>query len=70
MLPEITEVERFTYRPGDRFIIHIEANISHEIAWGIAEMFRGQMNLPDDVPVVVLGKGARVEIVSESDADV
>jgi len=64
-LPPITEVERFEYKPGDRFIVHIDADwLNEEMAHDIARRFRVVMQLPEDTAVVILGRDSWVEIIA------
>lgn len=63
-LPGITEVQRFTYRPGDRFIVRVPEAWDQAEADAIAGHFRSVMKLPDDVPVCVVDDVVDIEIVS------
>lgn len=61
----ITEVQRYTYKPGDRFIVRVAGEVfSREQAEEIAGHFRSVMKLPEDVPVVVIDECVDVEVVS------
>lgn len=55
-LPEITEVQRFRYAPGDRFILKASAGTRIDMAdaGAIARRFRAAAGLPDGAPVVIL----------------
>lgn len=53
-LPEVTEVQRFRYQPGDRFIVKVPWDVGPREAEEIRQRFRAVAQLPDDTPVVIL----------------
>jgi hypothetical protein len=61
-LPEITEVQRLTLKPGDRLIVRSPDLMSHEMAALVAGRVRRVLRLPDDVPVLVLPEGMSLEV--------
>ena len=63
----VTEVQRFTYKPGDRFVLHVEHQVCLEEVREIISRFRQAAQLPDDVPVIVFSSGIRLEIVEDSE---
>jgi hypothetical protein len=62
-LPEITEVQRLTVKPGDRLIIRTDAKLSAQTAEYLLERVRHRLDLPDGVRVVVLDSGMSMEVV-------
>ena len=68
--PAVTEVERFMYKNGDRFIIHIDDDYTtFEQARQIVKEFHAKMNLPDDVPVIIVNKNWTVAIASDDEPE-
>lgn len=67
-LPEVTEITRWEYRPGDRLIAHTdEPLMSREQALEIAGEIRRRLRLPAHAPVIIAGKGWTFEVLSEVD---
>ena len=64
MLPEITEVQRLTLRPGDILAVRTDAALSPADAESIREWLRER--LPDDVQVLVLDRGAHLEVIESA----
>jgi hypothetical protein len=62
-LPEITEVQRLTLKPGDRLLIRTDEKIRADTAAYLLERVRHRLDLPDDVHVVVLDSGMSMEVV-------
>ena len=62
-LPEITEVQRLTLKPGDRLVIRSDEVLSAETAARLTEIARARLGLDADVPVFVLGQGMILEVV-------
>ena len=62
-LPEITEVQRLTVKPGDRLIIRTDAKLRADTAAHLLEVVRARLGLPDDVRVVILDSGMSAEVV-------
>jgi hypothetical protein len=62
-LPEITEVQRLTVKPGDRLIIRTDEKLRADTAAYLLDRVRHGLDLPDDVHVVVLDSGMSVEVV-------
>lgn len=63
-IPEITEVQRMRLEPGDKLIVRIEARVDMATADVIKKHIRGVLGLAEDFPVLVLDRGANVEVVS------
>jgi len=63
MLPEITEVQRLTVKPGDRLVLRTDAKLAADTAAYLLERVRHRLDLPDDVRVVILDSGMSVEVV-------
>lgn len=63
-IPEVTEVERFRYAPGDRFVLHCDGYLTYGSAREVVTHFRGALNLPDDAPVAILDQDWTLVIVS------
>lgn len=61
-LPEVTEVQRLTVKPGDRLILRTDAKLSAAVAAALLEQVRARLGLPDDVRVVILDCGMSVEV--------
>jgi hypothetical protein len=62
-LPEITEVQRLTVKPGDRLIIRTDAELRADTAAYLLDVVRARLALPDDVRVVILDSGMSIEVV-------
>ncbi len=64
-IPEPTEVQRYAYKPGDRIIAYFPAEvlINAEVAWEISRQLHEAMELPPEVPVVVMPDDARIEVI-------
>ena len=63
--PEITDVRRLHLEPGDALVVHADARqVSDETAQVIKGRLRAILKLPADVPIVVLGSGTDIEVVS------
>jgi hypothetical protein len=64
--PEVTAVERFNYKEGDRFILHVSSIrlMTEDYAQDLISRFRAAMALPDDAPVVVVDGSFDIEIVN------
>lgn len=64
-LPSITEVQRLRLEPGDALVITVaSATVSMASAQAIKEQVRAALNLPDNSPVLVVGPGVSVGVVS------
>jgi hypothetical protein len=64
-LPEITDVRRLAIRPGDRLVITSPEWLSRQDIAETSARVRAALQLPDDVPVVVLGSGMTLEVVHD-----
>jgi hypothetical protein len=62
-LPEITEVQRLTLKPGDRIVIRADQVLTNQQAHELTQMARVRLRLPEDAPLFVLGKGMSLEVV-------
>ncbi len=68
-LPEITEVQRFRYAPGDRFVVKVPGTVSQQMAHDIVRQLRYVLDLPDGTPVVVLADGWGLTIAGPGEPD-
>jgi hypothetical protein len=67
-LPEVKEIVRWEYKPGDRLIVRVDHPvIDHKHANDIAELVKARLKLPPDAPVVVTGNGVTFEVLAEVD---
>jgi hypothetical protein len=58
-LPEITEVQRLTIRPGDHLVVRAPGTLTPEMVFQIRRRIG---NLWPDVPVLVLDRGMTLEV--------
>jgi hypothetical protein len=61
-LPEVTEVKRLTIRPGDALVIRLDRFPDMAEAGEMQHMVRPAFG---DVPVLVLGPDADIEVVGQ-----
>ncbi len=61
-LPEITEVQRLQLRPGDRLIVRTDTRLDMATADRIKRYVKDVFG--EDVPVLVLDKGAGLEVMA------
>jgi hypothetical protein len=67
-LPEVTEIIRWEYRPGDRLIARVSTGkVSPEQAVEIADRIRASFQLPGSAPIVVAGEDWSFEVLSGLD---
>jgi hypothetical protein len=59
-LPDITEIQRLTLRPGDRIVVHADADLSLQAADMIKEKVRRGLSLGPDVNILVVGRGMSI----------
>ena len=64
-LPEITEVQRLTLKPGDRLVVHTDEKLTVEQFYRLREIVRANLEIPDDVPLIILSRGMSLEVVEE-----
>lgn len=62
-LPEITDVERLTLRPGDSLAIRFPGMISEQQAERVIARVRAALRLDGSVPVLVLPAGASAQVI-------
>ena len=62
-LPEITEVQRLTLKPGDRLIVRVPDRIDAATAARMLEVIRGRLGLPDDARIMILDRDMSMEVV-------
>lgn len=67
-LPPITEVKRLRLRPGDRLIVRTEFALTEYDADVLKSKVREILKLSKDIPILVLGFGADVEVVTDEPA--
>lgn len=68
-IPEITEVQRYLFHPGDRFILHVDYEIDSELAQDMVARFSAALQLPEGTPVAVLGSGWNLTIAGPAGVD-
>jgi hypothetical protein len=61
-LPEITEVQRLTLRPGDRIIVRTPERLDMATAERVHHRVLAVLQLPDDFPLLVLPEGMTLEV--------
>ena len=61
-LPEVTDVQRLTLKPGDRIIVRVPVHIDMATADRMKERVRVILKLPDDVPVLIMDGGISLEV--------
>jgi hypothetical protein len=66
-LPEVTEIQRWALRPGDRLIVRVEQEINPQQVDEIRRRVRVVLGLPDEVPILVAGKGISVSVAEVQD---
>lgn len=66
-LPDITEVQRVAYKPGDRFILRVSEPVGRDEATEITAQFRRLMDLPAGVPVIVVPAWIEVSVAAPED---
>jgi hypothetical protein len=68
-LPEVTEIQRWEIRPGDKLILRTDRQVvDQEQAAMLQERVRAILHLPPDVDVLILGPEWRAEVVSNGTA--
>ncbi len=63
-LPEISEVQRLTLKPGDRIIVRTPQRLDMNTADYVERSVRARLQLPDDVPVLLLPDGMSLDVVN------
>lgn len=63
-LPEITAIERLRLEPGDKLIFRHAGVVSEAAAVEVKHKVREILGLGDDFPVLVLGDGWAVDVVT------
>jgi hypothetical protein len=63
MKVEITEVQRLTLKPGDRLVVRTDEKLTTEQHYQVRAVIRAHLEIPDDVPLVILPRGMSVEVV-------
>lgn len=61
---EITDVQRLSLQPGDRLIVKIQRRIRPQDAEFIKSRVRAVLELPDDVPILILDEGMTVSVAN------
>ncbi len=69
-LPEITEVERLTLKPGDRLIVRVPEKISQDIVDRLKERLRAALGLDLSTETVILDSGMTLEVAERAPLDV
>lgn len=63
-LPEITEVKRLEIRPGDRLVVRLDREPDDAEFDHLCGRLRALLG---DVPVVILGPDADLEVIGQAD---
>ena len=61
-LPEVTDVQRLTLRPGDAIVLRVPSRISAQIADVLKERVRAKLGLGPDVPILILDGDISIEV--------
>ena len=69
-LPEVTEVERLTLKPGDRLIVRVPEKISQDIVDRLKERLRAALGLDPTTKIVILDSGMSLEVAERAPLDV
>lgn len=64
-LPEITDAERLTLRPGDALVIRFPGQITHHQAGLVIERVRASLGLDESTRVLILPAGASAEVIEQ-----
>jgi len=62
-LPEITEVQRLTVKPGDVLVVRTAETLSHEKAAALREHLHAWLGLPGGARLMILDGGVSLEVV-------
>ncbi len=68
-LPEITEVQRLTLRPGDSLVLRVPQNLSPDVADRLKERLRETLGLDLSTKIVVLDSGMSLEVAERAPLD-
>jgi len=63
MKVEITDVQRLTLKPGDRIVVRVPEKIDDAMGARLYEAIRARLDIPGDVPLVILDGGMSMEVV-------
>ena len=69
-LPEITEVQRLTLRPGDSLIVRVPERISQQIADMLKWRLRETLGLDPTTKILILDSGMSLEVAERAPLDV
>ena len=61
-LPEVTDVQRLTLKPGDRIIVRVAQKLTAQQGGMLLAQLRARLGLPDDVPIAILDDGMSLEV--------
>jgi hypothetical protein len=64
-LSDIGEISRVTLHPGDGLVVHLTADVDQATGDRIQAMVRRSLRLSDDVGVLVLAPGVKLEVIAE-----
>jgi hypothetical protein len=67
---EISDVQRLVLKPGDRIIVRMPGRIDRAGAEDVERQVRARLELPGEVPVLVLPEGMSLEVVEPPGVDV
>jgi hypothetical protein len=60
---EITDVQRLTLKPGDRIVVRVPEKLDAATADHLYQRIRARLDIPGDVPLVILDGDMSVEVV-------
>ena len=61
-LPEVTDVQRLTLKPGDRITVRVAQRLTAQQGGILLMQLRARLGLPDDVPIAILDDGMSLEV--------
>lgn len=64
-IPPITEVKRLRLRPGDILVVRVEQALIPSDVQKLKTLMRRHLNLAEDFPVLILGGGTDIEVVTQ-----
>lgn len=68
-IPGIADIQRLRFEPGDSLVVRVDAlTVSREDAEVIRQELQAVLKFPDDLPVLVHGRGSSLEVVSNGRA--
>jgi hypothetical protein len=62
-LPEVTVISVWQVQPGDRLVVKIRGTVADPVAANVKARIRARLNLPTDLPIMVLGDGEDLQVI-------